>query len=213
MLGILKAGGAYVPLDPRYPKDRLAFMISDTNAPVILTQQRCLTALANCPAQVISLDADWELIARENKQAPAKRGNSSHLAYVMYTSGSTGKPKGVAIPHKAVNRLVLNTNYIQLDATDKIAQVSNISFDAATFEVWGALLRAAVAPGQLQGRSHKHLRKTGGRLIRYGVGDWKGAGLEVTQQFLAHSGRTVRLPHESKLLSDLHPRSHRSRLS
>src|SRR5439155_20195344 len=69
------------------------------------------------------------------------------LAYIMYTSGSTGQPKGVAVPHRAVNRLVLNTNYVRLDATDKIAQVSNISFDAATFEIWGALLNG----GQLIG--------------------------------------------------------------
>src|SRR5438105_5874581 len=58
----------------------------------------------------------------------------------MSTSGSTGEPKGVAVPQRAVSRLVLNTNYIQLDAADRIAQVSNFSFDAATFEIWGALL-------------------------------------------------------------------------
>ena len=69
------------------------------------------------------------------------------VAYIIYTSGSTGQPKGVAVPHRAVNRLVLDTNYIKLDATDRIAQVSNISFDAATFEIWGALLNG----GQLRG--------------------------------------------------------------
>jgi amino acid adenylation domain-containing protein len=69
------------------------------------------------------------------------------LAYVIYTSGSTGKPKGVAVPHKAVNRLVFNTNYINLDSSDKIAQASNTSFDAATFEIWGALLHGAQLVG------------------------------------------------------------------
>src|SRR5205814_10586961 len=65
------------------------------------------------------------------------------LAYVMFTSGSTGQPKGVMVPHRAVNRLVLKTNYINLGPTDRIAQISNVSFDAATFEVWGALLNGA----------------------------------------------------------------------
>src|SRR5205807_9713566 len=74
------------------------------------------------------------------------------LAYVMYTSGSTGRPKGVAVPHRAVNRLVLNTNYIQLGKNDRIAMVSNVSFDAATFEIWGALLnggRLVVIPSDV----------------------------------------------------------------
>src|SRR5205823_6383521 len=65
------------------------------------------------------------------------------LAYVIYTSGSTGQPKGVAVPHRAVNRLVRNTNYIQFRPSDRVAQVSNASFDAATFEIWGALLNGA----------------------------------------------------------------------
>ena len=62
---------------------------------------------------------------------------------MIYTSGSTGTPKGVAVPHQAVNRLVWNTNYIALGASDKVAQASNASFDAATFEIWGALLNGA----------------------------------------------------------------------
>ncbi|MBC1298552.1 non-ribosomal peptide synthetase, partial [Nostoc sp. UCD122] len=70
-----------------------------------------------------------------------------NLAYIIYTSGSTGKPKGVAVPHKAVNRLVCNTNYIKLLPSDKVAQASNTSFDAATFEIWGALLNGAQLVG------------------------------------------------------------------
>jgi acyl-coenzyme A synthetase/AMP-(fatty) acid ligase/acyl carrier protein len=65
------------------------------------------------------------------------------LAYVIYTSGSTGKPKGVAVPHRAVNRLVINTNYVALDSSDLVAQAASASFDAATFEIWGALLHGA----------------------------------------------------------------------
>ena len=147
MLAILKAKGAYVPIDSSYPKERLAFMLEDTGAPVLLTQERLLGRLPRSSAKVVCLDADWDLIARQKTENPANPGHDSDLAYIMYTSGSTGLPKGVAVPHRAVNRLVLNTNYIQLGSRDRIAQVSNISFDAATFELWGALLNG----GQIVG--------------------------------------------------------------
>jgi amino acid adenylation domain-containing protein/FkbH-like protein len=147
MLGILKAGGAYVPLDANYPRERLAFMLSDCGAPVILTQQRLLGRVPHEGVKVICLDADWELIAREQRENTASLANARNLAYIMYTSGSTGRPKGVAVPHRAVNRLVINNDFIRIDPTDRIAQVSNISFDAATFEIWGALLNGAQLVG------------------------------------------------------------------
>ncbi|MEW6495762.1 MAG: amino acid adenylation domain-containing protein, partial [Cyanobacteriota bacterium] len=147
MLGILKAGGAYVPLDSTYPQERLRFMLEDAQVPVLLTQQHLVEHLQPHNAQVICLDTDWELIAKESEENPTSSVTSENLAYVIYTSGSTGKPKGVAVPHQAVNRLVCNTNYIQLNPTDKIAQASNTSFDAATFEIWGALLHGAELVG------------------------------------------------------------------
>ena len=143
ILGILKAGGAYLPLDPSYPKSRLQFMLADAQTPVLLTQQRMLSTLPETSAHVVCLDTDWAAIARHSESNPNNVTTSEHLAYVIYTSGSTGQPKGTAIVHRAVNRLVFNTNYVQLDATDCIAQVSNVSFDAATFELWGALLHGA----------------------------------------------------------------------
>ncbi|HEY9612886.1 non-ribosomal peptide synthetase, partial [Allocoleopsis sp.] len=154
MLGILKAGGAYVPLDSSYPSERLRFMLEDSQVSVLLTQEKLVERLPNViteaqqdsPIQnprVICLDTDWNAIAQESSQNPTSSVISDNLAYVIYTSGSTGKPKGVAVPHKAVNRLVCNTNYIQLDSSDKVAQASNMSFDAATFEIWGALLHGA----------------------------------------------------------------------
>ncbi|MFB8791841.1 MAG: amino acid adenylation domain-containing protein [Potamolinea sp.] len=142
MLGILKAGGAYVPLDHSYPDERLSLMIEDAGISVLLTHSSSvLTTLGNFV--VVCLDRDWELIAQEGEKNLESNAVADNLAYVIYTSGSTGKPKGVAVPHKAVTRLVLNTNYIQLEPSDKIAQVSNSSFDAATFEIWGALLNGA----------------------------------------------------------------------
>jgi amino acid adenylation domain-containing protein/FkbH-like protein len=147
MLGILKAGCVYVPLDPSYPRERLAFMLADTGAPVVLTQQSLVSLVPPQAVKVIALDTDWELISAQSRENPLNTALSDDLAYIMYTSGSTGQPKGVAVPHRAVNRLVLNTDYIKFNASDRIAQISNISFDAATFEVWGALLNG----GQLIG--------------------------------------------------------------
>jgi len=147
LLGILKAGGAYVPLDPSYPQERLNFMLEDAQVSVLLTQENLLKHFEGFSNPIISIDKDWGIIAQEKEDNPKSDLNSDNLAYIIYTSGSTGKPKGVAVPHKAVNRLVCNTNYIKLSPSDKIAQASNISFDAATFEIWGALLNGAQLVG------------------------------------------------------------------
>ena len=147
LLGILKAGGAYVPLDSNYPRDRLNFMLDDSKISILLTQEKLVDNFGNFPNPVVYLDKDWETIAHESEENPNSDVTSDNLAYVIYTSGSTGKPKGVAVTHKAVNRLVCNTNYIKFSPDDKIAQASNTSFDAATFEIWGALLNGAQLVG------------------------------------------------------------------
>ena len=153
LLGILKAGGSYVPLDPDYPEERLAFMLTDSRASVLLTQRRLLETLSSSAiahwqshvenASVVCLDSDWNSISRESEENPVNELSADSLAYVIYTSGSTGKPKGVAVPHRGINRLVFNTNYVDVKPSDRIAQASNASFDAATFEIWGALLHGA----------------------------------------------------------------------
>ncbi|WP_287295711.1 non-ribosomal peptide synthetase [Moorena sp. SIO2C4] len=143
MLGILKAGGAYVPLDPEYPQERLSFMLEDTQVKVLLTQEKFLESLPQHQGRIVCLDTYWQRINQANQDNLNSTASSENLAYVMYTSGSTGKPKGVAVNHQAVNRLVLNTNYIHLTPNDRIAQAANIAFDAATFEIWGALLNGA----------------------------------------------------------------------
>ncbi len=143
MLGILKAGGAYLPIDMAYPQQRIAFMLDDCRVPVLLTQQSLLDHLPELAANVVCLDSDWNSIAVESSDDPQRPVSGDQLAYVIFTSGSTGVPKGVAVQHRAVNRLVLNTNYVGLDPSDRIAQASNASFDAATFEIWGTLLNGA----------------------------------------------------------------------
>ena len=143
LLGILKAGGAYLPIDLAYPKERVAFMLEDAQAQVLLTQADLTDALPKDVAKLVHLDQEWEVIAKQSKENLPNPVTAKDLAYVMYTSGSTGIPKGVAVPHRAITRLVCNTNYIKIDPSDRIAQASNAAFDAATFEIWGALVQGA----------------------------------------------------------------------
>jgi amino acid adenylation domain-containing protein len=140
VLGILKAGGAYVPLDPTYPQERLAFMLEDSQVSLVLTSQSCLAALPS-PQQrtAFCLDRDWSQLLLEPGENLAGGAAARNLAYVMYTSGSTGQPKGVEIQHFNIVRLVCGVEYADLDAPTTL-HVSPISFDAATFEIWGALL-------------------------------------------------------------------------
>ena len=147
LLAILKAGAAYVPLDTEYPTERLAFIIEDTQISVLLTTQKLTDAIPKHHARVVCFDTDADAIALFSQQNPIAVVTPDNLAYVIYTSGSTGKPKGVAVTHRAVNRLVINTNYINIEPTDVIAQAANYAFDAATFEIWGALLNGAKLVG------------------------------------------------------------------
>src|SRR5262249_31355475 len=108
LLGVLKAGGAYVPLDPASPHERLAFMLEDSQTPVLLTHQRLVTGLPTSRARVVCLDTDWATIARMDETNPCRRTPSDNLAYVIYTSGTTGRPKGVMIPHSAICHFLLH---------------------------------------------------------------------------------------------------------
>ena len=147
LLGILKAGAAYVPLNPDYPMARLGFMLENTAASVVLTQEKLLRSFPSDRVRTVCLDRDWAEIELAGAENPALGIGGNNLAYVIYTSGSTGEPKGISISQRAVVRLVVNTNYIDLKSSDRIAQVSNFAFDAITFEVWGALLHGACLVG------------------------------------------------------------------
>ena len=141
LLGILKAGGVYVPLDGSYPEQRLRFMLEDAEVKLLLTERGQPDIVAEQETtEVVYLDSGWEWLESENAENLDNLTEAENLAYLMYTSGSTGQPKGVGVPHRAINRLVSNTNYVKFDETDRVAQISNASFDAATFEIWGALL-------------------------------------------------------------------------
>ncbi|MGB8510491.1 MAG: AMP-binding protein, partial [Pyrinomonadaceae bacterium] len=142
MLGILKAGGAYVPLDVQYPPERLRYMVEDAGLNLIVTMG-VHAGIVEGLAAVIRLDDEAEALLRQSEASFESGATAENLAYVIYTSGSTGRPKGIGVPHRAVNRLVCNTDYVQLNDTDRVAQAANASFDATTFEVWGALLNGA----------------------------------------------------------------------
>jgi amino acid adenylation domain-containing protein len=143
LLAILKAGAAYVPLDTDYPEERIAFMLADSQARWLLTQNHFVGRLPKWNGEVVGLDPDGERFSMEPEHNPAAGATAENLAYVIYTSGSTGTPKGVAVPHRAITRLVVNSDYASLTPDDVVAQASNSSFDAATFEIWGALLNGA----------------------------------------------------------------------
>ena len=144
LLGILKAGGAYVPLDPEYPTERLSFMLEDAQIKVIVTQQSLVARLPKHTAQLVCLDTDALVISQSSQENPNAGVQASNLAYVIYTSGSTGQPKAVEVIHRGVNRLLFGVNYVELDATQRFLQMAPISFDASTFEIWGALLHGGL---------------------------------------------------------------------
>src|SRR5262249_51214814 len=113
ILGVLKAGGGYVPLNPTDPTERLSFVLKDTGVMLILTQHELLSGLTSHPldCETVCLDVDWSTIAQWPGNNPKRVVGPQNQAYVMYTSGSTGEPKGVVIEHRAIVRLVCNTNF------------------------------------------------------------------------------------------------------
>ncbi len=151
MLGIVLAGGAYVPLDLGYPVERLAWMLEDSGARIVVTRGVSATSLSASLGRLLEagglriLDLD---AAAEDFSGPVAMPampampeiSPDNLAYIVFTSGSTGRPKGVAATHRGVTRLVVNPGYFDLGPAETLLQLAPVSFDASTFEIWGALL-------------------------------------------------------------------------
>ncbi|MFI9324912.1 amino acid adenylation domain-containing protein [Kitasatospora aureofaciens] len=140
LLGIMKAGAAYLPLDPAYPADRLAYMLQDSGARLLVTHHDLNRNLPADDVHVIDLDHDAATIAARPTTAPHSGATATNLAYVIYTSGSTGRPKGVAIEHHTVLHLMANTQPLYgFDTQDVWTVFHSYAFDFSVWELWGAL--------------------------------------------------------------------------
>jgi len=146
LLGVLKAGAAYVPIDPDDPESRVSMMLSDAEVSLVVGQFFAGFTTLKVPP----LDAGSP--KKYTVELPVVQPED--LAYLMYTSGSTGKPKSVMVEHRNITNLVTGPNYLDLSAADRILQLAPVAFDAATFEIWGALLNGArvvlAPPGVVQ---------------------------------------------------------------
>lgn len=143
MLGVLEAGAAYLPLDPADPLDRRVFLVADTAATAVVGGAGVPPEIVDAVGRHVPVPAVAEARDLVAAVAPDAGVGPADRAYVMYTSGSTGRPKGVAVTHQAITRLVRDTTYVQFTAEDGVAFASNLAFDAATFEIWGALMHGA----------------------------------------------------------------------
>ncbi|MBK8612082.1 MAG: amino acid adenylation domain-containing protein [Flavobacteriales bacterium] len=139
MLAIVRCGAAFVPFDPAYPQERLQFMFDDTEVKLLLTQRHLSDGLPEHKAKLLFL----EDLPTFTSSPGSPAGDPESLAYLMYTSGSTGRPKGVMVPQRAIVRLVREQNFLPFGPELVFLQLSNISFDASTLEIWGALLNGA----------------------------------------------------------------------
>ena len=143
LLGILKAGGAYVPLDASYPKERLAYMLRDSGARVVLTQESLLADLPEHDGEMVIFERDWHKINRQSFEPLGASAGPENLAYIIYTSGSTGIPKGVAIAHSALINFLLSVQQEPgITGTDVLLAVTTLSFDISGLELYLPLIAA-----------------------------------------------------------------------
>ncbi|HEY9608353.1 amino acid adenylation domain-containing protein [Allocoleopsis sp.] len=147
ILAIIKAGGAYLPLDPAYPPERLEFMLSDAQVPVILTKSTLVETLPHHQAQVICLDTDESIFAQQSSENPNHQTQPHNLAYIIYTSGSTGKPKGTMIEHRSLINAYLawEDSYHLSSRTSSHLQMASFSFDVFS----GDFVRSLCSGGKL----------------------------------------------------------------
>ncbi len=175
LMGILKAGGAYLPLDPGYPMERLAFMLRDTQAQVLLTQRSLLDLPLEHEAVAICLDLNGEILAQESSENPRSEVTSNNLAYVIYTSGSSGRPKGVAIRHHGIVNNVIDINIrFGISSRDRVLALSSLSFDMSVYELLGILTTggAIVLPEAQKERDANHWSQL---ILQHKVSLWSSA--------------------------------------
>ena len=143
-LGVLKAAGAYLPLDPGYPRDRIAFMLEDAHAPVVLTDHRLAGSLPEGAWRTLGLDSCASELSPGDPDPPDIRVATDNLAYVIYTSGSTGRPKGVEITRDGLSNLILwHQRAFDVTRADRATQIASPAFDGAVWEIWPYLTAGA----------------------------------------------------------------------
>ena len=152
LVAILKAGGAYLPLDPAWPDQRLGHLISEAGCSLLVTD-RILSSSITAQLQILNLSTEAIRAGLHDQPAtnPCRPSQPDQLAYLLFTSGSTGTPKGVLIEHRSILRLLQLDPNVSFGSADTFLQLAPASFDAATFEIWGALLNGAtlvIAPPQ-----------------------------------------------------------------
>ena len=144
LLGILKSGSAYLPMDPMFPKDRLEYMIEDTQTDLLITQDGLQNSFPNYQGKEISIDNDWEKISSYPDNCPGIMWDSNNLSYIIYTSGSTGKPKGVQIEHTSVVNFLLSMQKRPgILESDILLSVTTLSFDISVLEIFLPLISGA----------------------------------------------------------------------
>jgi amino acid adenylation domain-containing protein/FkbM family methyltransferase len=139
VLGILKAGGAYVPLEPTYPQERLAMVLAETDAPVLVTQQHLVAGLPPHQAEVVCLDTQWEEIAKGNGENPVRLAQAENLAYVIYTSGSSGRPKGVCVTHRNLVHSTVARSVFYRQPPSCFLLLSSFAFDSSIAGIFWTL--------------------------------------------------------------------------
>ncbi|HEX8116078.1 MAG TPA: amino acid adenylation domain-containing protein, partial [Pyrinomonadaceae bacterium] len=171
LLAVLKAGAAYLPLDPAYPQERLAFMLEDAGASVLLTQAGLIASAPAHRGRTFLVDEQWAEVEGLPAQSPRVKADAQNLAYVIYTSGSTGRPKGVMVGHANVARLLRVTERLfGFSESDVWTLFHSYAFDFSVWELWGALAY-------------------GGRLVV--VPYWVSRSPEAFLRLLADEGVTV----------------------
>lgn len=152
ILGILKAGAAYVPLDPAYPRDRLAFVLTDTAAPVVITQPHLKSVLPTSDAHIVMLDSAGSQTSGQPTTRPVVSVTPDHAAYVIYTSGSTGKPKGVPITHRNLVHSTTARFLFYPEPVKRFLLLSSFAFDSSVVGLFWSLCQGGtlVLPRQKQ---------------------------------------------------------------
>ncbi|NTX52306.1 condensation domain-containing protein, partial [Myxococcus sp. CA039A] len=144
LLAVLKSGAAYVPLDPAYPRERLAGMLEDADAPVLLTHEHLKSVLPQHDSRVLCLDSQWDDVAVHSRDSLPLLAGPDAPAYVIFTSGSTGRPKGAINAHSGiVNRLLWMQQQYGLSPDDTVLQKTPFSFDVSVWEFFWPLMTGA----------------------------------------------------------------------